>query len=167
MAPVTSTSAMWGVSVDREMVNPSLLYAVRISMSMLISLSIQYLSLHPLLFTGDGREPAWVSRMSIGLSTAGLAGMRWTARSTRCIWCIPWLDRKINRVRWFFLSILYQPFYQVLIAGDTTAGPVAPAPSTSISTHTRTNARSLDCIDIITNVPLQSQSTTTTGIASM
>ena len=35
-------------------------------------------------------------------------------------------------------------------------GPVAPAPSTSISTHTRTNARSLDCIDIITNVPAKS-----------
>ena len=35
-------------------------------------------------------------------------------------------------------------------------GPVAPAPSTSISTHTRTNARSLNCIDIINNVPAKS-----------
>ena len=76
MAPATSTTARREVSVDHEMVNPSLLYAVRISMSMLISLSVQYLSLHQLTFTGGGREPGWVSRMSIGLSTAGLAGMR-------------------------------------------------------------------------------------------
>ena len=152
MAPATSTSARRGVSVDREMVNPSLIYAVRISMSMLISLSILYVSLYQLNFRRRRQRTSRVSRMSIGLSTAGLAGMRWTARSTKFIWCIPWLDNKSTE----YVDFLYQPFHQVLIAGATMTGPVAPAPSTSISTHTRRNARSLDCIDIITNVPAKS-----------
>ena len=76
MAPATSTSARRGVSVDREMVNPSLIYAVRISMSMLISLSILYVSLYQLNFRRRRQRTSRVSRMSIGLSTAGLAGMR-------------------------------------------------------------------------------------------